>query len=142
MLYVDDMLIARHDKNMINRLKKDLGRRFAMKDLGPVQQILGMKIMCDRKNKKLWLSQEKYIEKVLYKFNMKDAKPTGTPLTPNIKLSVDLCPCDDKEKEEMKRTPYALAIGSLMYAMVHTRPDIVHSVGVVSRFLANSGKQH
>ena len=42
LLYVDDMLIAGHDKNKINRLKKDLGRKFAMKDLGPAQQILGM----------------------------------------------------------------------------------------------------
>ena len=105
LLYVDDMLIVGHDKNMINRLKKDLDSRYEMKDLGPIQQILGMKIMRDRKNKKLWLSQEKYIEKVLYKFNMKDAKPVGTPLAPNIKLSAKLCPCDDKEKEEMKKTP-------------------------------------
>lgn len=55
-LYVDDMLIVGHDKNKINRLKKDLGRKFAMKDLGPAQQILGMGIMRDRKIKRLWLS--------------------------------------------------------------------------------------
>ena len=61
LLYVDDMLIVGHDKNKINRLKKDLDSKFAMKDLGPTQQILGMQIMCDRKNKRLWLSQEKYI---------------------------------------------------------------------------------
>ena len=120
LLYVDDMLIVGHDKNMINRLKKDLGSRFPMKYLSPVQQILGMKIVCDKRNKKLWLSQEKCIEKVLDKFNMKDAKPVGPPLAPNIKLSADLCPCDDKEKEEMKRTPYASVVGSLMYAMVCT----------------------
>ena len=50
------MLIVGHDKNKINRLKKDLGRKFAMKDLGPAQQIFGMQIMCDRKNKRLWQS--------------------------------------------------------------------------------------
>ena len=64
--------------------------------------------------------QEKNIEKVLDKFNMKDSKPVGTPLAPNIKISADLCPCDDKEKEEMKMTPYASAVGSLMYATVCT----------------------
>lgn len=42
----------------------------------------------------------------------------------------------------MKNIPYASAVSSLMYAMVCTRPDIAHSVGVVSRFLANPGKQH
>lgn len=80
MLYVDDTFIVGHYKNKINRLKKDVGSKFVMKDLGPTQQILGMQIMCDRKNKRLWLSQEKYIKKVLDRFNMKDSKPVGTPL--------------------------------------------------------------
>ncbi|PKI56618.1 hypothetical protein CRG98_023001 [Punica granatum] len=42
----------------------------------------------------------------------------------------------------MKKVPYSSAVGSLMYAMVCTRPDIAHSVGVVSRFLSNPGKEH
>ena len=98
-LYVDDMLIVGYDKNNINSLKKYLDRKFAMKDLGPAQQILVMQIMHDMKNKRLWLSQEKYIKKVLERFNMKDAKPVGTPLATHFKLSVELCPSDDKEKE-------------------------------------------
>jgi len=56
LLHVDDMLVVGHDKNMINKLKKDLGIQFAMKYLGPSQQILGMKIICERKEIKLWLS--------------------------------------------------------------------------------------
>jgi len=103
-----------------NRLKKYLGSKFVMKDLGPAQQILGMQIMRDRKNKRLLLSQEKYIKKVLDKFNMKDAKPVGTPLAAHFKLSIELFPSDDKEKEEMSRIPYASTVGSLMYAMVCT----------------------
>ena len=42
----------------------------------------------------------------------------------------------------MSKVPYASAIGSLMYAMVCTRPDIAHAVGVVSRFMSRPGKQH
>lgn len=114
LLYVDGMLIIGHDKNKINRLKKDLGSKFAMKDLGPAQHILGMRIMCDRKNKRLWLSQEKYIKKVFDRFNMKDAMPVGTPFAAHFKLSTELCPSDDKEKEEMSKIPYASAVGSLM----------------------------
>lgn len=114
------MLIVGHDKNKIIRLKKDLGRKFAMKDLGPAQKILGIRIMRDRKNKRLWLSQEKYIKKVIRRFNMKDAKPVGTPLATHFKLITELCPSDDKEKEEMSKIPYASAVGSLMYAMVCT----------------------
>ena len=53
LLYVDDMLVVGHDKSMINRLKKDLGSQFAMKDLGQAQQILGMRIIRDKKKKKV-----------------------------------------------------------------------------------------
>jgi len=140
LLYVDDVLVVGHDKNLINKLKKDLGSRFAMKILGPAQQILGMDIIRDRKERKLCLSQERYIEKVLDRFNMKDAKPVDTPLATHFKFSVDLCPCNDEEKEKMSKIRYASTVGSLMYAMVCTRPDIAHAVGVVSRFLTNLGK--
>ncbi|GKV10025.1 hypothetical protein SLEP1_g21450 [Rubroshorea leprosula] len=142
LLYVDDMLIVGHDTKKIAALKIDLSKSFSMKDLGPAKQILGMKIFRDRKNKKLWLSQEKYIEKVLDRFNMSKAKPVGTPLASHFKLSTEQCPASKEEVEYMKNVPYASAVGSLMYAMVCTRPDIAHAVGVVSRFLSNPGKQH
>uniref|UniRef100_A0A3Q7HPV2 Reverse transcriptase Ty1/copia-type domain-containing protein n=1 Tax=Solanum lycopersicum TaxID=4081 RepID=A0A3Q7HPV2_SOLLC len=80
LLYVDDMLIVEQDKELIAKLKKDLSKSFYMKDLGPAQQILGMKIFRERTKRKLWLSQEKYIERVLERFNMKSAKPVSTPL--------------------------------------------------------------
>eukprot|EP00253_Pinus_taeda_P004062 PITA_04062 len=108
LLYVDDMWIVGHDKNKINRLKKYLGSKFAMKDLGPTQRY--------------W-----------------DAKPVGTPLAAHFKLSTELCPSDDEEKEDMSKIPYALQLGSLMYAMVCTPLDIAFSMGVVSTFLANRG---
>ena len=67
------MLIVGQDASVIGNLKKDLFRSFDMKDLGPARQILDMQILRDRKAKKLWLSQEKYIERVLERFNMKHA---------------------------------------------------------------------
>ena len=50
LLYVDDMLIVGKDKSQISKLKEDLCKFFAMKDLGAVRQILGMKITHDRVN--------------------------------------------------------------------------------------------
>ena len=70
LLYVDDMLIVGNGTKRIALLKKALSKSFAMKDLGPAKQILGMKISRDRSKKLLWLSQERYIEKVLERFNM------------------------------------------------------------------------
>ena len=56
LLYVDDMLIIGHDSSKNDRLKRELSKSFSIKDLGLAKQILGMKISCDRKNRKLWLS--------------------------------------------------------------------------------------
>ena len=142
LLYVDDILVIGQDAKMIRRLKGELSKSFDMKDLGQAQQILGMKIVRDRKSKKIWLSQEKYVERVLEKFNMRYAKPVSTLLASHFKLRKNLCPSSREEKEEMEAVPYSSAVGSLMYAMVSTRPDIAHVVGVVSRFLSNPGREH
>ena len=141
-LYVDDMLIASKSMEEINRLKAQLSRTFEMKDLGAAKHILGMEIHRDRKNGKLWLSQQKYVEKVLEKFGMNNVKPVNVPLASHFKLSSDLSPRTNEEKKYMSRVPYANAVGNLMYAMVSTRPDISHAVGVVSRFMANPGEEH
>ena len=101
-----------------------------------------MQILRGRKAKKLRLSQEKYIERVLEKFNMKHAKPVSTPLGSHFKLRKRTCSSSKKEKEDITSTIYSLAVGSLMYAMVCTQPDIAHAVGVVSRFMVNPGKDH
>ncbi|CAL1406718.1 unnamed protein product [Linum trigynum] len=142
LLYVDDMLIAGQNVSKINDLKKELSKSFAMKDLGPAKQILGVRIIRDRGAKKIWLSQEKYIEKVLQRFNMDNAKAVSCPLANHFTLTSKQSPSTEKEKAEMDKIPYASAVGSLMYAMVCTRPDIAHAVGVVSRFLSKPGKEH
>ena len=142
LLYVDDMLIVGQDRAQISKLKEELAESFEMKDLGPAKQILGMEITRDRKNRRLWLSQERYVERILERFNMKEAKPVTTPLGGHYKLSKSSCPSTEEENKKMAVIPYSSAVGSLMYAMVCTRPDIAHAVGVVSRFLSNPGKQH
>ena len=142
LLYVDDMLIVGQDKGVIGNLKKDLFKSFDMKDLGLARQILCMQILRDKKAKKLWLSQEKYIERVLERFNMKHAKPVSTPLGAHFKLRKKSCSSSKKEKKDIASTIYSSTVGSLIYAMVCTRPDITHAVGVVSRFMVNIGKDH
>ena len=86
-LYVDDMLVVGSNMQEINVLKRKLANSFAMKDLGAAKQILGMRITRDRKDRKLTLSQGEYIEKVLERFRMQDAKPISTPLASHFKLT-------------------------------------------------------
>jgi len=75
-------------------------------------------------------------------FSMDNVKPVSTPLGNHFKLSKDQSPKIELECRYMDKIPYASAIGSLMYVMVCTRPDIAHAVGVVSRYMSNPGKQH
>jgi hypothetical protein len=73
---------------------------------------------------------------------MQNAKPISTPLENHFKLTKEMCPKTQEEIEYMSRVPYSSTIGSLMYAMVCTRLDIAHAVGVVSRYMSNPGKEH
>jgi hypothetical protein len=79
---------------------------------------------------------------VLERFRMQNAKPVSTPLANHFKLTKEMCPKTQEEIEYMSRVPYSSTIGSLMYAMVCTRPDIAHAVGVVRRYMNNPGKEH
>ncbi|KAG8488904.1 hypothetical protein CXB51_016855 [Gossypium anomalum] len=129
LLYVDDMLIAAKDKREIRKVKAQLSEEFEMKDLGSAKKIPGMEILRDRKASKLYLSQKGYIEK--------SAKPVSTPLAAHFRLSSALSPQSDDEIEYMSHVPYSSAVGSLMYAMVCSRPDLSYVVSAVSIYMAN-----
>ena len=142
LIYVDDMLIAVKDKSEIAKFKAQLNKEFEMKDLGAAKKILDVEIIRHRNSGMLYLGQRGYIEKVLRRFNMHDAKPVSTPLAAHFKLSSALCPVSDDDIEYMSRIPYSSVVGSLMYTMVCSRPDLSHALSVVSRFMANPGKEH
>ncbi|CAM6087063.1 unnamed protein product [Calypogeia fissa] len=73
---------------------------------------------------------------------MENAKPVSTPLASHFKLSRKDCPSTESERIAMQSVPYDSVVGSLMYAMTCTRPDIAHTISIVSRFMANPGKLH
>ena len=142
LLYVDDILIAGKSRSAIDETKAMLKSEFEMKDLGAARRLLGMDIYRDRSRGRLWLSQSQYIEKVLRKFHMSQAKPISTPLAAHFRLSTSSGPKDAEEERYMSRVPYACDVGSLMYAMVCTCPDFAYAVSVVNRFMSKPGKEH
>ena len=73
---------------------------------------------------------------------MQDSKKGQTPFRHGVSLSKDQSPKTAQEIEDMRKIPYASAVGSLMYAMLCTRPDICFAVGVVSHFQSNPGPEH
>ena len=66
---------------------------------------------------------------------MQECKPIKVHIPVGVKLYVDQCPKTHEEEEDMYCVPYASVVGNLMYAMVCTRPDIAHVVGVLSRYI-------
>jgi len=124
----------------IDTLKKQLSENFEMKDVGLAKQILCMRIFKNRYEGILNLSQENYIEKLLSRFNVGNAKTRNTPLGTHLKFLERQSSQTEEEESHMSKVSYASVVGSLMYAMIYTKPDIAHAVGVVSKFLSNLGK--
>ena len=87
LLYVDDMLIACKIKEEIKDLKKILSFEFKIKNLGIVKKILGVKIERNRAAGLIFLSQKKYLTRVLHSFQMLNYKQVVTPLTTHFRLS-------------------------------------------------------
>ena len=136
------MLIACKSMGEIRKLKSQLSAEFEMKDMGAAKKILGMKIRRERKERQIYLSQRSYLEKVISRFGMESAKPVSTPLAGHFRLSAVMSPSSEKEKMHMARVPYASVVGSLMYDMVCTHPDIAQAVSVVNRYMVEPGKKH
>jgi Reverse transcriptase (RNA-dependent DNA polymerase)/Integrase core domain/GAG-pre-integrase domain len=126
-LYVDDLLIACNNIGILNEIKKGLSREFEMKDMGQARMCLGFRISRNRSERKLTMSQEKYALAVLSRFGMSDANGARTPM----EVSIDV----DDSSELATNVPYREAIGSLMYLMVGTRPDIAFAVSRMAKYV-------
>jgi len=73
---------------------------------------------------------------------MWDAKPISAPLAIHFKIPKEMCPKTQEEIDYMSKDPYSSAIGSVMYAMVHTRPNNEHETRVVSKYMNNLDKEN
>ena len=113
-----------------------------MKDLGEASCILGIQIYRDRSKRILGLSQSRYIDSVLKRFSMEDSKRGHVPARHGINLSKAMSPKTDEERAYMSKISYASAIGSIMYDILCTRPDVAYALSAVSRYQSNPGEQH
>ncbi|KAL0298359.1 UNVERIFIED_CONTAM: Retrovirus-related Pol polyprotein from transposon TNT 1-94 [Sesamum radiatum] len=135
-------LLASPSVTLIAELQNSLCKNFEMKNLGNAKKILGMTIERDRKNFTIFLNQKSYVKSVLEKFSMTNSKSASVPLAAHFQLCKDQSPKTDSEKAKMEKIPYSNAIGSVMYLMVSTRPDIAYAVSCLSRFMSNPGTTH
>ena len=132
-LYVDDMLIVGSDDKMITSTKNMLNSRFDMKDMGLADVILGIKIK--RTSDGLVLSQSHYVDNILGKFDKDNSGIARTPVDVTLHFSKN-------KGESVAQVEYSRVIGSLMYLMSCTRPDIAYAVNKLSRYTSNPGAMH
>ena len=141
-LYVDDILLMGNNIEMLESIKAYLNKSFSMKDLGEAAYILGIKIYRDRSRRLIGLSQSTYLDKILKKFNMENSKKGFLPVLQGMRLSKTQSPTTAADREKMSSVPYASAVGSLMYAMLCTRPDINLAISLVGRYQSDPGMEH
>jgi hypothetical protein len=140
-IYVDDGMICAKDDADIDRVIAQLGSSFRVKDLGPTEWLLGIKIERDSNTGDIHLSQRAYAEAMLEQFNMSDCHPVSTPMLPGLNLAKE-SGATSAEEAKKYHSIYLSAVGSLMYLATQTRPDIAYTVGVLARFNSNPGEAH
>ncbi|GJS26394.1 retrotransposon protein, putative, ty1-copia subclass [Tanacetum coccineum] len=141
-LYVDDIIIMGNHIPSLQSVKNYLGKCFSMKDLGEAAFILGIKIYRDRSKRLIGLSQNAYMDKILKRYKMDNSKRGTIPMQEILDLNKSQGAQTPKEVNRMKNVPYASAVGSIMYAVRCTRPDVAFAQNLTSRFQQNPGELH
>ena len=136
-VFVDDIIIAATEDKDIEEVKKFLKLFFEINDEGDLTWYTGIKVSRNRRLRQIYLSQSQYITDMLKRFDLADCNPQRTPVDVNIDMSLMKRKPEDEERIRGLKIPYREAVGSLMFNMVSTRPDIANAMSVVSRNLDN-----
>ena len=128
-IWVDDIIIAAPNLNEINKIKSALSEKFRMKDLGLMKYFLGIEFHYQKNQ--ITMNQTKYVNKILERFGMQNCNPKSTP--------IDSCAnknFQSNSNELGDSTLYREIVGSLIYVMNCTRPDLCYTVSKLSQKLS------
>ena len=107
----NDMAVTLKRAVNILKLKDEIKKHWEITDHGPISWFLGFEIKWDQKAKTISINQSAYIQRVVEKFNLTNAKPVLTPIEPGTQFSVEQCPSSINQESKMKGIPYSEAIG-------------------------------
>ncbi|CAL1387753.1 unnamed protein product [Linum trigynum] len=132
-LYVDDLMYTSSSSELIEEFKKSMQEEFEMTDLGRMKYFLGVEVHQSKAG--IFINQQKYVKEVLEKYGLSACNFVKNPSAPGTKLS------KAGDGVQVDATEYKSLIGSLLY-MCATRPDIMYSVCLLSRFMEAPTRQH
>jgi hypothetical protein len=136
-VWVDDILICANSVAELEKVKSTLEGEFEVKFLGLPRFYLGIEVTRERSTNSISLSQSTYVNDLLHRFKMDQSTPVSTPMNPSVSLAKHDSPVD-----QASSSYYAVAIGSLLYAAMCTRPDIAFAVNTLAQFTSNPGEEH
>ncbi|EFZ03308.2 Integrase, catalytic core [Metarhizium robertsii ARSEF 23] len=138
-LYVDDLLVIAHQEylHIVNEFKTAVHRKYGIKDLGEAISFLNIRILRDIKAKKLWISQDSYIDKLKIKFGIDQSMRTATPLISSYHPQPFEGQATIQQITEMQEK-----VGSILYAAVVSRPDVSFAASQLSQFTLNPSPEH
>ncbi|KAJ9566785.1 LOW QUALITY PROTEIN: hypothetical protein OSB04_002751 [Centaurea solstitialis] len=132
-VYVDDLIVTGSSKKEIETFKDQMKKKFEMSDLGLLAYYLGIEVT--QKGGEISIKQTGYANKILSDTGMLDCNDAKIPMEPGLKLT------KVTEERYVDTTEYRSIIGCLRY-LLHTRPDLSFSVGLLSRFMQEPQEQH
>ena len=132
-VYVDDIIFGSTKDEFAHGFSKLMQAEFEMSMIGELTHFLGLQIR--QQDSGIFLSQSKYAKNLIKKFGLESASSVKTPMSPNVKLTVDLL------GRSVDPSLYRSMIGSLLY-LTTSKPDISYSVGVCTRYQANPKEFH
>ena len=130
-VYVDDIVITLSDSKGISSLKSFLQSQFHTKNLGMLRYFLGIEVL--RSKHRIFLSQRKHVLDLLSETGKLGIKPCSSPMVPGIHLTREGETFEDPER-------YRRLVGKLNYPV--TRPDIAHSISIVSQYMSSPIVDH
>ena len=132
-IYVDDIIFGATNARMCEEFSKCMQGEFEMSMMGELTYFLGLQIKQTKDG--IFVNQAKYTRDLLKRFNMSDAKPLGTPMSPATKLD------KDESGKSVDQKLYRGMIGSLLY-LTASRPDIMFSVCLCARYQSCPKESH
>jgi len=138
----DDMAITSKRMMDVEKFKSELRRYWEITDKGELSWFLGFEVKRNRAARTISINQRAYIDAMLDKFRLTNAKPVATPMETGAQLSKDQGPSTLSQENRMRGIPYAEAIGCALWPVVISRPDAAFAIGILSQFIQNPGLAH
>jgi hypothetical protein len=138
--YVDDIVVLVHPSHLSHhaRFEQELKKEYEIRSLGELRWFLGIRVLRNKPNKRIYLVQDSFINKVASKFEIESYSNRGT----GAPLAEDYLEASTEPHNDRRTRTYQQLVGSLAYISVFTRPDVARAHSVLARHLQNPGQKH